>query len=101
MKRSLIQWLGLTGFVALVSYTAAVVLLSIASLVCLIVAGCRDRRTRGIAVWAAIAFGMMLVGSIGTGIVPAQYFGIVERFSIFAAVGFNAVLGWYLFSGLM
>ena len=42
MKRSLIQWLGLTGFVALVSYTAAVVLLSIASLVCLIVAGCRD-----------------------------------------------------------
>ena len=27
------------------------------------------------------------------------YFGIVERFSVFAAVGFNAVLGWYLFEG--
>jgi hypothetical protein len=27
-----------------------------------------DRRTRGIAVWAAVAFGMMLVGSIGTGV---------------------------------
>lgn len=79
--------------------TAAVVLLSIASLVCLIVAGCRDRRTRGIAVWAAVALGMMMVGSIGTGIVPTLYFGIVERFSVFAAVGFNAVLGWYLFSG--
>jgi hypothetical protein len=38
-------------------------------------------------------------GSIGTGVVPPQYFGIVERFSVFAAVGFNAVLGWYLFHG--
>jgi hypothetical protein len=58
-----------------------------------------DRRTRGIAVWAAVAFGMMLVGSIGTGVAPPEYFGIVERFSVFAAVGFNAVLGWYLFNG--
>jgi hypothetical membrane protein len=79
--------------------TAAVVLLSIASLVCLIVAGCRDGRNRGIAVWAAVAFGMMLVGSIGTGVAPPEYFGIAERFSVFAAVGFNAVLGWYLFNG--
>ncbi len=42
---------------------------------------------------------LMMVGSIGTGIVPPQYFGIVERFSVFAAVGFNAVLGMYLFNG--
>ena len=76
--------------------TVAVVLLSIASL---IVAGCRDKRIRGIAVWAAVAFGMMLTGSIGTGVAPPEYFGIVERFSVFAAVGFNAVLGWYLFNG--
>ena len=82
-----------------IAVTVAVVLLSIASLIILIVAGCRDKRTRGIAVWAAVAFGMMLVGSIGTGVVPTQYFGIVERFSVFAAVGFNAVLGWYLFNG--
>ena len=79
--------------------TATVVLLSIAALICLIVAGCRDRRVRGIAVWAAVALGMMLVGSIGTGVVPPEYFGIVERFSVFAAVGFNAVLGWVLFNG--
>ena len=79
--------------------TAAVVLLSIASLVLLIVAGCRDGRARGIAVWAAVALGMMLVGSIGTGVVPPAYFGIVERFSVFAAVGFGAVLGWHLFGG--
>jgi hypothetical protein len=79
--------------------TAAVVLLSVASLAILIVAGCRDRRSRGIAGWAAVALVMMMVGSIGTGVVPPQYFGVVERFSVFAAVGFNAVLGGYLFEG--
>ena len=82
-----------------IAVTVAVVLLSIASLIILIVAGCRDKRTRGIAVWAAVAFGMMLTGSIGTGVAPPEYFGIAERFSVFAAVGFNAVLGWYLFNG--
>lgn len=41
----------------------------------------------------------MMIGAIGTGIAPPQYFGIVERFSVFAATGFNAVLGWYLFTG--
>lgn len=79
--------------------TILVVVLSIASLVCLIVNGFRDRRTKGIGVWAAIALLMMMAGSIGTGIVPAEYFGVVERFSVFAAVGFNAVLGMYLFNG--
>ncbi len=79
--------------------TAAVVLLSIASLICLIVAGCREKSVRGIGLWATVAFVLMLAGSIGTGIVPPQYFGIAERFSVFAAVGFNAALGMYLFHG--
>lgn len=79
--------------------TALVVLLSIASLVCLIIAGFRRGGIRGIGFWAAIALVMMFIGSVGTGIVPPEYFGVVERFSVFAAVGFNAVLGWYLFAG--
>ena len=79
--------------------TVAVVLLSIASLVVLIVAGVRDADARGIAIWAAVALAMMMVGAIGQGAVPPQFFGIVERFSVFAAVGFTAVLGWYLFGG--
>ena len=79
--------------------TAAVVLLSIVSLVCLIVAGFKKGGIRGIGVWAAVALGMMMVGAIGQGAVPPRYFGIVERFSVFAAVGFNAVRGWYLFRG--
>lgn len=79
--------------------TAMVVLLSIASLACLIIAGRRERAVRGIGLWAAVALAMMLIGSVGTGIVPLQYFGVVERFSVFAAVGLNAVLGVYLFHG--
>ena len=77
--------------------TAAVVLLSISSLVCLIIAGFGKDGIRKIGIWAAIALVMMFIGSAGTGIVPPEYFGIVERFSVFAAVGFNAVLGWFLF----
>ncbi len=77
--------------------TAAVVLLSIVSLVCLIIAGFRKDGIRKIGVWAAVALIMMFIGSAGTGIVPPEYFGIAERFSVFSAVGFNAVLGWFLF----
>ena len=42
---------------------------------------------------------MMLVGALGMKIVPAEYFGVVERFSVFAATGFNAALGLHLFAG--
>ena len=76
--------------------TAAVVILSIVSLGCLIIAGFKKGGIRGIGIWAAVAFIMMMVGAIGKTAIPPQYFGIVERFSVFAAVGFNVV---YLFSG--
>ena len=79
--------------------TAAVVLLSVASLVVLIITGIRNANVRRIGINATIALAMMMVGSIGMGVAPPKYFGIVERFSVFAAVGFNAVLGWNLFRG--
>ena len=79
--------------------TAAVVLLSIVSLVCLVAAGFRSNGIRGIGIWAAVALAIMMVGAIGQGVVPPQYFGIVERFSVFAAVGFNAICGICLFRG--
>ena len=77
--------------------TAAVVLLSIAALSVIIAAGARDRRCRSYGVCAGIALGMMLVGALGMKIVPAEYFGVVERFSVFAATGFNTALGIHLF----
>ena len=69
------------------------------SLILLIIAGFRKGGLRGTGILAAAALIMMMVGAIGQGAVPTQYFGIVERFSVFAAVGFNAVLGVYLFKG--
>jgi hypothetical protein len=41
----------------------------------------------------------MFVGAIGTAAAPKEIFGIFERFSVFAATGFNAALGVYLFRG--
>ena len=77
--------------------TALVVLLSIVSLVIIIVAGAKSKSCRSYGVCAAVALAMMLVGAVGIRLVPAAYFGVVERFSVFAATGFNAALGIHLF----
>lgn len=77
--------------------TILVVLLSIVSLVILIIAGVKRKEYRSFGVFAGIALGMMLVGALGMNIVPEEYFGVVERFSVFAAVGYNEVLGIELF----
>ena len=77
--------------------TALVVLLSIVSLTMIIVAGAKSKNCRSYAVCAAVALAMMHLGAMGMKIVPAEYFGVVERFSVFAATGFNAALGIHLF----
>ncbi len=79
--------------------TGLVVLLSIVSLTVIILAGVRDRHSRSYGVCAAVALGLMLVGALGMKLVPAAYFGVVERYSVFAATGFNAALGLHLFWG--
>lgn len=77
--------------------TAVVVLLSIASLTIIVIAWAKDKSCRSYGICALIALLMMLVGALGMKIVPAAYFGVVERFSVFAATGFNAALGLHLF----
>lgn len=77
--------------------TILVVVLSIASLVLIIIASIKDRNCKSYGICAGIALGMMLVGALGMKLIPSKYFGIVERFSVFAATGFNAVLGIHLF----
>ena len=77
--------------------TVIVVLLSIVSLVLIIIAGVKDKSSRSYGIFAAIALGMMMVGAIGMNIVPKDYFGIIERFSVFAVTGYNAVLGIELY----
>lgn len=79
--------------------TVLVVLLSIVSLVVIMIGGYRDKKYHSLAIWASIALLFMFIGAIGVNVVPREYFGIPERFSVFAATGFNAVLGIYLFYG--
>ena len=88
-----------SSFMHVYVVTTGVVLTSIVSLACIVAAGVRGKGPRLLAVVAGIALALMFAGAIGTGVVPAQYFGVVERFSVFAAVGFNAVLGLSLARG--
>lgn len=77
--------------------TVAVVLLSVVSLTIIIIAGAKNKDCRSYCICAAVALFMMLVGALGMKIAPTAYFGVVERFSVFAATGFNAALGIHLF----
>ena len=77
--------------------TVAVVLLSIASLTIIIIAGTKNKDCRSYGICAVVALAMLLVGAFGMKIVSPKYFGVVERFSVFAATGFNAALGIHLF----
>ena len=77
--------------------TVAVVLLSIVSLGLIIAAGLRDASVKNLAIWAVVALAMMMGGAIGQAIVPPSLFGVAERLSVFAAVGYDAVLGIWLF----
>lgn len=79
--------------------TALVVLLSIVSLVLIIVGGFRKRTFPALAIAAGGCLLLMFVGSIGTGVVPKEYFGILERCSVFSATGFTGILGVITFRG--
>ncbi|MCL1855001.1 MAG: DUF998 domain-containing protein [Clostridia bacterium] len=79
--------------------TALVIGLSIISLLFIAASGYRKKRYVSLAVWATVALMMMMAGGIGTGAAPKEIMGIFERFSVFAATGFNAVLGVYLWNG--
>lgn len=79
--------------------TVLVVLLSIVSLVLIMIGGYRDKKYFSLSLWAGVFLLFMFAGAIGTNIVPKEFFGIPERFSVFSATGFNAVLGINLFHG--
>ena len=90
---------GFSSFMHVYVVTTGVVLTSIASLACIVASGVRGTGPRPLAVAAGIALALMFAGAIGTAAVPMRYFGVVERFSVFAAVGFNAALGLSLARG--
>lgn len=78
-----------------IAVTVLVVLFSIISLV-LIAVGGRKEPLVSLSTWAVICLAAMMIGAVGTGIMPKSVFGLFERFSTFSAVIFNAVLGFYL-----
>jgi hypothetical protein len=65
----------------------------------IMIGGFKDKQYKVLTMWAAAALTFMSAGAVGAGIIPEACFGIPERFSVFAATAFNAVLGMYLFNG--
>lgn len=78
--------------------TILVVILSILSLLLIIIGGLRtQKKYKSLSLCAAITLICMFIGPIGMIIVPMEYFGIVERFSVYSVVIFNGILGLYGF----
>ena len=78
--------------------TALVVIFSLTALILSII-GAKKEGMKSLFIWACICLAAMLLGPIGTGIMPKAVFGLFERFSTFSAVTFNAVLGTFLLLG--
>jgi hypothetical protein len=78
--------------------TALVVIFSLAALI-LSMIGAKKEGMKSLFIWSCVCLAAMLLGPIGTGIMPKAVFGLFERFSIFSAVTFNAVLGTFLLLG--
>ena len=78
--------------------TVLVVVFSLASLV-LVAIGARKEQIKSLSIWAIVCLVAMLIGPMGTALLPKAVFGLFERFSTFSAVVFNGVLGIYLLKG--
>ena len=78
--------------------TALVVVFSLAALI-LTAVGAKKEGMGSLRNWALACLAAMLIGPMGTALLPKSVFGIFERFSTFSAVVFNAVLGAFLLTG--
>lgn len=78
--------------------TVLVVVFSLMSLV-LVAIGAGKEQIKSLRIWAIICLVAMIIGPIGTSMLPKAVFGLFERFSTFSAVVFNGVLGIYLMKG--
>ena len=85
------------SFIHVYILTAAVVLLSIVSLI-LISVGAFKSKKKLLSAFAIAALVLMFVGAVGSGNVPKEIFGVFERFSTYSAVVFTALLGVYGFA---
>ncbi|ORX84287.1 hypothetical protein BCR32DRAFT_266419 [Anaeromyces robustus] len=79
--------------------TVLVVILSLISLIVISLASKNFEQLKSLSIWSIVCLIAMLIGPIGTGLLPKSVFGIFERFSTFSVVIFNAILGIYLMKG--
>ena len=103
-KKNLLNYCGLLGVAAFLSYTAAVVFSPLAypgyDWMAQAVSDLSASNAPSLRLWnqlSSLYNVCTLVCAMGMNIVPKDYFGIVERFSVFAVTGYNAVLGIELF----
>ena len=76
--------------------TTLVVIVSIVSLI-LIAIGALKAKHKTLGLLAILSLVLMFIGAVGSGIVPREYFGVIERFSTYSAVVFTGILGIYGF----
>lgn len=114
MKRTLINWLGILGLISLLSYTAAVVFSPMEyteyNWMAQAVSDLSANNASSKMLWnrlaslyapCGIVSIMMVCVGVRNKLNKTIRVGIPERFSVFAATGFNAVLGIYLFKNFM
>jgi len=78
--------------------TSLVVMLSIISLILIIIGGFKRNGNVVIAITGIMCLSSMFIGSIGMGIFSKEYFGLLERFSVFSVVLFTCILGIFGFT---
>ena len=77
--------------------TISVVVLSIISLLMTFLGGLKSRILKLFSVIVLVIFLIILIGPIGIGIAPKEYFGLLERLSAFPIVILNGIMGLYGF----
>lgn len=78
--------------------TLIVVLLSIAAMILMGSSAIKNKQHHTFGIVTFVFLGLMLLGSILTGVVPQSYFGVAERISVNAVVVYSAVLSIFIFS---
>lgn len=78
--------------------TVVVVVLSIVSMI-LIAIGCfRSKIHKNMGIFTIVVLTIMALGSIATGVVPIKYFGVAERFSVYAVAVYSGALSIFTFT---
>jgi len=77
--------------------TAAVVLLTIVSLILFMIGFFRTEKLKCLAVISLCTFLLLLIGSMLVNILPKEYFGIAERINVYSIVIYTGILSFWMY----